>query len=126
MRQISHTDNHASQTAHTPEPWTRDGNLLEGSTGMVATLAPWQEGLGDDTQCLANAARIVACVNACAGLPTAALEAGVIQGLVKGSQSALTHLVACDEREHQVAQDGAEALEHLRPALTELARVKGR
>ena len=68
-------------TKHTPEPWSVADDqvwpgavVVDGDLNMICdanifgTNAPSEEGN------LANADRIVACVNACAGLHTAALE----------------------------------------------------
>ncbi len=69
---------------HTPEPWAvfmsnDDEKLLgvgsaetgEGITDHRGGIWNW-----DDTQGRANARRIVACVNACKGIPTEELEKG--------------------------------------------------
>ena len=59
---------------HTPEPWSADwtkqqgtvvGSMWEKDSGLTITANPSTN---------ENARRIVACVNACAGIPTAALE----------------------------------------------------
>ena len=67
----------------TPEPWhienlwhvlSEDGRLIAGCGGHDSNIP------GDNTfqDNQTNARRIVACVNACAGIPTEALEAGVV------------------------------------------------
>lgn len=55
--------------SHTPEPWRVSG------TGHICAgdkVIPY-----DDLK--ADARRIVACVNACAGIPTATIEAGAME-----------------------------------------------
>ncbi len=55
---------------HTKEPWTLGPAAVRGGDGQVVAKT-W----GDDGgQELANARRIVACVNACRGISTEALE----------------------------------------------------
>lgn len=65
-----------NETKHTPEPWTfsiGDSHLyLRGDNGNIVARSLE---LSDNGAQKANFRRIVACVNACAGLPTATLEA---------------------------------------------------
>ncbi len=70
----------SDETKHSPEPWTwRRGSKMDagmnevvvGSTGSVVCATVPQSAEAD-------ARRIVAAVNACAGIPTAALEAGAL------------------------------------------------
>ena len=89
-------------SAHTKEPWTL-GKVLNGYRWINAVghngLAQvvWQM---DDDAVLgekspeqeANAHRIVASVNACAGIPTEALEAGVIAELVEALEAAVPEI----------------------------------
>lgn len=57
---------------HHPPPWVADGVLVRDRSGnAVATV------LADG-----NAERIAACVTACAGIPTAELQAGILKDLV--------------------------------------------
>jgi len=96
-----------SRTKHTPEPWELDireygFRIRMGSavpyTGVYKPqhLIEWDPGVyyapdypetdAENRQYLeaeANARRIVACVNACEGIPTEALEAGVVRELVE-------------------------------------------
>lgn len=61
---------------HTPEPW-RASNTCELDSGrVVQTVMRGDDTLADvfSTDAKANARRIVACVNACAGIPTEHLE----------------------------------------------------
>lgn len=53
---------------HTPEPWQWEGEIERITGPNNGTIA--------DVTTVANAERIVACVNACAGIPTASLETG--------------------------------------------------
>ena len=91
----------AEQMQHTPWPWrlhpcipvTIESEDPYGHGPMrVADMRGWGHLTGIGTcnfdnelafaiQC-ANARRIVACVNACEGIPTEALEAGVIRDLI--------------------------------------------
>jgi hypothetical protein len=65
---------------HTKEPWFVDENNIH--IGSIATLNGddtgyseiWHEWHGDEKSHKANARRIVACVNACAEIPTEDLE----------------------------------------------------
>lgn len=67
---------------HTPEPWTvcpagdgeNDSDVAEIHDGFGRTATVY----GDEGQDVANAARIVACVNACVGIPTEALQRGAL------------------------------------------------
>jgi hypothetical protein len=62
----------ADKVRHTPEPWTVDGRDIVNRTG-------WKVG---STSYSSNSRRIVACVNACEGVPLDALEAGVIREIL--------------------------------------------
>lgn len=63
---------------HTPEPWSADRVTEIGPIGISAGPTHIGEiiGTGDAAEDAANAARIVACVNACAGIsdPAATLR----------------------------------------------------
>ncbi|MGL4755845.1 MAG: hypothetical protein ACRCXB_26105 [Aeromonadaceae bacterium] len=81
---------------HTPEPWATDyrerpdgmfaQEVFDANGETIATLAwfPVDSGVGTTTNREANARRIVACVNACAGLPTEQLEASPLGGVLNG------------------------------------------
>jgi len=93
-----------SEPEHSPEPWiARDGEyLIRDTTGniVVAGMPTWSSTLGRD-EIKANAARIVACVNAFAGVATDDLEAvfqiidtlldGVRKGITPGDSPTLKH-----------------------------------
>lgn len=94
-----------NETKHTPEPWVVDelGDTQFDATnhayGIGADKAPTYriakvEGKGGHS--LANADRIVLAVNACAGIPTDALEAGAVKGLLEACQLAV-RCGLCDE-----------------------------
>lgn len=74
---------------HTPTPWhSHDGMVYDLRSGdTIATM----NGGADGSPC-ANATRIAAAVNACEGIPTVALE----QGVVKDMQDALEMILAAD------------------------------
>jgi hypothetical protein len=61
---------------HTPEPWKVDGgkcrNAIVHEFGQMAIAECWYRGNWENTR--ANAARIVACINACAGMEDPAKE----------------------------------------------------
>lgn len=59
-------------SGHTPEPWWRDGREV-GSSPIMDIKVGRIDG-ADYSQATANARRIVACVNACAGMPTEEIE----------------------------------------------------
>lgn len=62
---------------HQAEPWSQQGVTVVGSDGvLVATAAT-----------LDDARRIVAAVNAVLGIPTAALEGGVVAELLAGART---------------------------------------
>ena len=64
-------------TDHTPEPWTEQSqprlSVIHGPGGEhIADTGCWRN--DEHPEMRANAARIVACVNACANIPTERLE----------------------------------------------------
>jgi hypothetical protein len=62
----------ASQTDYQPAPWFHDGSrILNSSFRALGTVA-----FPNDAR------RIVACVNACEGVPTGMLEGGIIRRLL--------------------------------------------
>ena len=65
-----------SETKHSPEPWYQDPEDCAwlGGASVFSEKGPVR--LCEVSE--ADARRIVACVNACAGLPTEALEAGAL------------------------------------------------
>lgn len=72
---------------HTKEPWVAEKTLqgrdssISNRRGKTIAIVYQNENIdGDD---LANAKRIVACVNACAGITNEALEAGVVKGCIE-------------------------------------------
>lgn len=83
----------AAKTEHTPEPWRVElVNHALGDTGDYEGVVeirsgdakrPMIEIWDDSDEAEANARRIVACVNACAGIPTDDLEHGDIAKALK-------------------------------------------
>lgn len=84
---------------HTKEPWAIDPDDrlgMEWNNHIVSVANPDRticfmshDGTSENIECQANARRIVACVNACAGIPTGMLEAA--------GQSAVIALRPVDE-----------------------------
>lgn len=81
---------------HCPEPWEVGGTYrhFDSKDWFSIVFSPLKNGkphhpraceaLGmKKEEAIANAARIVACVNACRGIPTAALEAGAVADLLR-------------------------------------------
>ena len=65
---------------HTPEPWRIEGRYIMGLKVKAISEIP-QYGVREAWVDRANRHRIVACVNACAGLGNEALEASIIRRL---------------------------------------------
>ena len=62
-----------------PEPWTLSGGTrpcIKSEGEYIQIHSPWHEDAWEDepNEASANLHRIVACVNACAGVPTEVLE----------------------------------------------------
>lgn len=123
-------------TKHTPEPWgVSPGDLIfvskVGSRGYIAKMmtldAPRdRKGLPKDIsdEMCANARRIVACVNACRGLPTDELEqkglvAAVGTQLLEADQLRDELLEALEALFHEASQ------QNLRKANDVIAKAKG-
>jgi hypothetical protein len=64
-----------SKTEHDPEPWRLEDDIPGHGPNESAVWPARVRGFPTTT---ANARRIVACVNACAGIPTEALESGAL------------------------------------------------
>jgi hypothetical protein len=81
-----------SETKHSPEPWTDLADGIDGPANShpvvdVDTHSLVARAYGDEVdEAEANARRIVACVNACAGIPTAALESGALAEAIRAAQ----------------------------------------
>ena len=70
----------SDEIKHSPEPWViddRDGRPYAINAGREKVIV-WGGIACRATTGIDNARRIVACVNACAGIPTEALEAGAL------------------------------------------------
>ena len=74
-----------TEEKHTPEPWSHELPRIAGDIGEFRpdgrVFASCHE-----PQAKGNARRIVACVNACARIPTEALEGGVIGELIAATE----------------------------------------
>ena len=68
---------------HSPEPWRNESiTILGADEKKIAIMAsPF-----DLKRQEANVRRIVACVNACVGISTEALESGAIRNLIKACE----------------------------------------
>lgn len=81
-----------SETKHSPEPWKlshEDIRDAEGRTVLVLSDL-WCPVVDADEHADDLARRIVACVNACAGIPTAALESGALGKALDACAKAMT------------------------------------
>jgi hypothetical protein len=104
---MTNTEHTASAKTHTPEPWDCDASTIfyatpDESDGMTmievrarVTEAGWDtvafiEATWPGAE--VNARRIVAAVNACAGIPTQLLEQGVVAELLEACQYVQPHL----------------------------------
>ena len=75
---------------HTKEPWEKSGlNGVYGSKSQQIAVM----GDGEYEEVQANVRRIVACVNACEGMTTEAIERGVIKELLKALKWARKNLI---------------------------------
>jgi len=88
---------------HTPEPWHRN---VSARYPIYAEQTPGKKDwrhiagvLGNDEQAEADLRRIVACVNACAGIPTEALEAGELRHALLVMRDAQLSLSKLDNKE---------------------------
>ncbi|MFN7131594.1 MAG: hypothetical protein ACK4N5_05890 [Myxococcales bacterium] len=73
---------------HTKEPWQYDRTMERIVDGPNETILVGHNAFGVLVLSDANARRIVAAVNACAGLSTEALEKGVVGEMVKALRCA--------------------------------------
>lgn len=62
------------EAKYTPGPWRAEGNIVRSGVMFVSDCDAESETPSRIETCKANARRIVACVNACDGIPTEALE----------------------------------------------------
>ena len=90
-----------------PEPWELEGKRqprIRSRGQSIQIHSPWIEDAWEDEpeEATANMRRIVACVNACAGVPTAVLEN-------KGFCKWLLHAVEYQEAKRQMVEKHKEA-----------------
>lgn len=109
-------------THHTPEPWATDyrerhdgmfaQEVFDANGETIATLAwfPVDSGVGTTTNREANARRIVACVNACAG--------------VSNGELAMTTMSVVLARMNEAEQQRDELLAALHDAATSLETIQ--
>ena len=93
------------KTEHTPEPWATNGTRIESEHSHGWANDGWIiAGLeGPDAE--ANARRIVACVNACAGIETELLE------ILTDNDKTISGLIRSIEKQRDELLSAAEAIE---------------
>jgi hypothetical protein len=71
---MNHGEREKAAEMHTPEPWRFNEAQadIDGQNGEAIAVCYWNDDDGEGA--LLNGRRIVACVNACAGIPTDHLE----------------------------------------------------
>lgn len=84
---------------HTKEPWTTNGVRIESTNEHGWANDGWIVGDCDGPDALANARRIVACVNACKGIDTKFLE----EALLAGAEPALYAHTLMQQRDELLA-----------------------
>ena len=104
-----------SENKHTPEPWSAGVIKYKGewhftavpvgNEGKITALCGLAGANGED-ESIANARRIVACVNACAGFSTETLE---LIASVGGMQHKMTATAAVASQRDELLSDLAEA-----------------
>lgn len=118
-----------TDSQHTPEPWEAvyddyRGDICFSGEGRwsinpvgcyMAANDDWEEAVRDE--CTANAHRIVACVNACAGIPTEDLAAGVVERMAEAKAKAKAYYAA-----HKVERQAYALARSRRPEV--IARAK--
>jgi hypothetical protein len=101
---------------HTPEPWRVDivsGTIIfdkEKIQGLEVIITIPTEAQGGVKKAQANAARIVACVNACAGMEDPAAEIALLTERLKNAQEELVYLRAANDNYKADADRLASAL----------------
>src|SRR5690349_9702029 len=107
---MKHSDQTESTVPHTPEPWNYDMDFIVASdpTGQHPDIYIAEIAHSDDEgriapydQHQANSSRIVAAVNACAGIPTEALEQGIVAELLQQLSLLVDHL---ESRPHDLSE----------------------
>jgi len=108
----------ASAVTHTAEPWTARGQAVHAGDTCIRPQMVW--GSGADCEAsgrvhTANARRIVACVNACARIPTELLERGYLRVAVGEAMDDLNLLASYPNRPNRqdVALNGWNVLNRL-------------
>lgn len=123
---MANTQTEAEQEVpHSPEPWDADGRLVFAGTKLVARCSECHPARYETPQHWtqeANARRIAAAVNACAGIPTEQLESGAIRTLVDAARE----LCQADEYSSFIyaGPRGRYAMQSLRAALAAFEGVK--
>lgn len=93
-----------SETKWGPGPWRRGEEhetkieIIDAEGRPIATFYSWGLGWRATDEMDARAVRALACVNACAGIPTEALEAGALAGALDHATDILQHVESeCEE-----------------------------
>lgn len=128
-----------TQEAHTPEPWRVERRQFEnvilhskgdGYNNRVALTTEWSPASPPRTtpvEANANARRIVACVNALAGIPIEAIESGVVAELASAlveCENALADYIPQLEARGAALYYGHKVLADARAALNKLEASK--
>jgi hypothetical protein len=110
---------------HTPGPWavTKGRPRKVTANGVLICNAVFK---GYNEEAEANARRIVACVNACNGVPTASLENGVVLDLIAASTAFNFYDSADDDDGVKMMLNYADAIEKTRDALAKLGTRKAK
>ena len=94
---------------HTKEPWAHIGNEVRTEDRLIALALNNSQ---DD--CKTNARRIVACVNACAGVEMESLERTSLKGLQETNEAHVEMLAKCMQQRDELLGILKEAYEELR------------
>lgn len=114
---------------HTPEPWVGPEHVDRRRAGFVRAGDPLpgaEEGQSVAAVSLsrrewkANQRRIVAAINAVAGIPTEALEAGAVKDLIAGLRSVILRVESLQDSPKSLLASLTEDLPEMRAAVSKL------
>lgn len=112
------------KAGHEPEPWSVKGKKeIETWNGMYLNFITAEGHIAEVALCSyeTDARRIVACVNACASISTAALEAGAVRELVEAMETIANKPIGPPEASAEFVLN-----EIVRIGRTALARIEWR